>query len=67
VLFNQTGGGDMAELDVELTDDLWNWVGHRLDEGRYVDAADYLRDLVRRDMPSHVRADAVGHKSAGGA
>lgn len=56
----------MAELEVELTPDHWDWVGKRLAQGRYVDAAEYLRDLVRKDMPEPPRADTLGDSPSGG-
>jgi Arc/MetJ-type ribon-helix-helix transcriptional regulator len=46
----QTKDGNMDMLNIESGPDLKQWIDHRLDEGRYVDAAEYLRDLIRRDM-----------------
>ena len=40
----------MSDLTVILPPALQSWVDARLAEGRYADAADYLRDLVRRDQ-----------------
>lgn len=40
----------MDVLDIEFAPNLQEWIDHRLGEGRHVDAAEYLRDLVRRDM-----------------
>ena len=39
----------MTELSKILPPDLENWIESRVAEGRYFDAGDYLRDLVRRD------------------
>jgi hypothetical protein len=41
---------DMDDLLLEVTPDLQSMFDVRLAEGRYVDAAEYVRDLVRRDM-----------------
>lgn len=40
----------MMQLTDLLPPVLQDWVNGRLSQGRYVDAADYLRDLVRRDQ-----------------
>ena len=39
----------MAQLTVLLPPVLNDWIDARLAQGEYADAADYLRDLVRRD------------------
>ena len=43
----------MTQLSISMPPALQNWVDARLAEGGYVDAADYLRDLVRRDQDDH--------------
>ena len=40
----------MTQLNVSIPPSLESWVNTRLAQGRYVDAADYVRDLVRRDQ-----------------
>ncbi|MDB5697075.1 MAG: hypothetical protein JWN21_2618 [Sphingomonas bacterium] len=40
----------MTQLTISVPPALDNWVQARLLEGRYADAGDYLRDLVRRDQ-----------------
>ena len=40
----------MGEMTFDFPPDLRRWVEQRLAEGRYVDEADYFRDLVRRDQ-----------------
>ncbi|TPG10393.1 type II toxin-antitoxin system ParD family antitoxin [Sphingomonas oligophenolica] len=47
--------GPMTELSVSMPPALQNWVDARLSEGRYADAAEYLRDLIRRDQAEDVR------------
>ena len=39
----------MTELSKILPPDLESWIEKRVAEGRYFDAGDYLRELVRRD------------------
>lgn len=39
----------MTELSKILPPELEKWIETRVAEGRYSDAGDYLRDLVRRD------------------
>jgi antitoxin ParD1/3/4 len=40
----------MANLNISMPPELEQWVDSRIAQGRYADAADYLRDLVRRDQ-----------------
>ena len=42
--------GRMSELSIQLPPNLQRWVELRVSAGRYADAEDYLRDLVRRDQ-----------------
>jgi antitoxin ParD1/3/4 len=39
----------MSQFSVSMPPALQSWVDARLAEGDYADAAEYLRDLVRRD------------------
>ncbi|HEU0045320.1 type II toxin-antitoxin system ParD family antitoxin [Sphingomonas sp.] len=39
----------MAQVNVSLPDDLSDWARLQATEGRFVDASDYVRDVVRRD------------------
>ena len=47
----------MTSLTVSMPPALQIWMEMRLAEGRYTDAADYLRDLVRRDQEQSDYAD----------
>ena len=40
----------MIQLTITMPPALDDWVQARLAQGRYTDAADYVRDLVRRDQ-----------------
>ena len=40
----------MTRLSILMPPALQDWVDARLAEGAYADAAEYLRDLVRRDQ-----------------
>ena len=40
----------MTQLNVAIPPSLESWVNTRLAQGRYADAAEYVRDLVRRDQ-----------------
>ena len=42
----------MSQLNVSIPPALKSWVDHRVAEGRYSSASDYVRDLVRRDQDS---------------
>ncbi|MEH3160054.1 MAG: type II toxin-antitoxin system ParD family antitoxin [Sphingomonas taxi] len=45
----------MSQLIISMPDALQEWVDTRIAQGRYADAADYLRDLVRLDQQSDDR------------
>lgn len=40
----------MAQLNISIPPQLKSWIDHRVAEGRYSSASDYMRDLVRRDQ-----------------
>ena len=40
----------MATMNVSLPDKMKQWVEDRVQTGRYGNASDYVRDLVRRDQ-----------------
>jgi antitoxin ParD1/3/4 len=40
----------MTNLTIPMPPALQSWVDAQIAQGRYADAADYLRDLVRRDQ-----------------
>ncbi len=40
----------MATMNVSLPDDMKNWVEDQTETGRYSNASDYVRDLIRRDQ-----------------
>lgn len=45
----------MSQVTIALPPVLDEWVDARLAEGEFVDAADYLRELVRRDREAGSR------------
>lgn len=40
----------MGEMTFDFPPELRRWIEVRLAEGRYADAEDYVRDLIRRDQ-----------------
>ncbi len=44
----------MSEISISLPSDLQRWIDSRVSAGAYVDPADYVRDLLRRDQDDHV-------------
>jgi antitoxin ParD1/3/4 len=42
----------MPQVNLSLPPVLKKWVDHKVAEGRYSSASDYMRDLVRRDQES---------------
>lgn len=45
----------MTILTVDMPEELRSWIDRQIEGGRYVDAGDYLRHLVRRDSGFHAR------------
>ena len=52
----------MGEMSFTFPPDLENWIEMRVAEGRYADAAEYVRDLIRRDQEGLL---ADGNDTAG--
>lgn len=48
----------MATMNVSLPDQMKAHVEAQVETGRYSNASDYVRDLIRRDQ---VRADKIAH------
>ncbi|MBD3619607.1 MAG: type II toxin-antitoxin system ParD family antitoxin [Chromatiales bacterium] len=40
----------MATMNISLPDAMKNWVERQAKSGRYSNASDYVRDLIRRDQ-----------------
>ena len=40
----------MATMNVSLPDPMKEWVESRAETGRYANASDYVRDLIRKDQ-----------------
>jgi antitoxin ParD1/3/4 len=56
----------MATMNVSLPERLKDWVEDRVKSGRYANASDYVRDLIRRDQERRealVKALIEGEKS----
>lgn len=48
----------MATMNVSLPDPMKDWVESQAKSGRYSNASDYVRDLIRRDQE---RAAQIAH------
>ena len=48
----------MATMNISLPDQMKTWVEEQAQSGRYGNASDYVRDLIRRDQER--RADLQG-------
>lgn len=48
----------MATMNISLPDPMKQWVEGRAETGRYSNASDYVRDLIRRDQE---RAAKIAH------
>lgn len=49
----------MATMNVSLPDPLKAWVEAQAQSGRYANASDYIRDLIRKDQERAHRHDAL--------
>lgn len=43
----------MIHVNITLPPELQDWIESRITDGAYVDAEDYVRDLLRRDQNAH--------------
>ena len=46
----------MATMNISLPDQMRNWVEECVQSGRYTNASDYVRDLIRRD---HIKLEQL--------
>lgn len=44
----------MATMNVSLPDEMREWVEQQAKSGRYANASDYVRDLIRHDQDARV-------------
>jgi antitoxin ParD1/3/4 len=57
----------MATMNISLPDQMKEWVEAQAESGRYSNASDYVRDLIRRDQEREEwHAVDVGVKSGSG-
>lgn len=49
----------MATMNVSLPDAMKDWVEGRAGTGRYSNASDYVRDLIRRDQERAAKIEAL--------
>lgn len=49
----------MATMNVSLPDPMKAWVEAQAKSGRYANASDYVRDLIRRDQERANKLDAL--------
>ena len=49
----------MATMNVSLPDLMKNWVEAQADTGRYSNASDYVRDLIRRDQERAIKIEEM--------
>jgi antitoxin ParD1/3/4 len=50
---------DMATMNVSLPDPMKDWVEAQTETGRYANASDYVRDLIRRDQERNDKIAAM--------
>lgn len=51
----------MATMNVSLPDPMKEWVEEQTRAGRYANASDYVRDLIRRDQMRNDKITAMQH------
>jgi antitoxin ParD1/3/4 len=49
----------MATMNVSLPDPMKDWVEQQTRDGRYSNASDYVRDLIRRDQDRAAKVAAL--------
>ena len=50
---------NMIDVSKDFPRDLQQWIGRRIADGAYANEADYLRDLVRRDLQQLMEIERV--------
>lgn len=57
----------MATMNISLPDEMKNWVEENVQTGRYSNASDYVRDLIRNDHRklSELRAALIEGENSG--
>jgi antitoxin ParD1/3/4 len=50
---------DMATMNVSLPDPMKAWVEAQAETGRYANASDYVRDLIRKDQERNDKIAAM--------
>jgi antitoxin ParD1/3/4 len=45
----------MASVNISVPEPMKDWIDDQTDSGRYSDASDYVRDLIRRDQQRAVK------------
>jgi len=53
----------MATMNISLPDQMKEWVEAQSESGRYSNASDYVRDLIRRDQERKQRLPPFRHRS----
>ncbi|MEQ7153716.1 type II toxin-antitoxin system ParD family antitoxin [Brevundimonas sp. C11] len=53
-----TRSSQMATMNISLPDPMKAWVEEQSRDGRYANASDYVRDLIRRDQ---VKAEKIAN------
>lgn len=48
----------MATMNISLPQPMKDWVESRTEDGRYANASDYVRDLIRRDQ---IKQEKIAH------
>ena len=51
----------MATMNISLPDRMKEWVEAQTETGRYANASDYVRDLIRRDQERTDKIAAMQH------
>ena len=49
----------MATMNISLPDPMKQWVEGQAETGRYSNASDYVRDLIRRDQERTTKIEAM--------
>ena len=49
----------MVDMNITISEGMKVWVEDQTLTGRYVDASDYIRDLIRRDQQQSDKIDAM--------
>ena len=52
----------MATLNISIPDEMRQWIDTQVNSGRYANASDYIRDLIRNNLATTIYIVRILHQ-----